>query len=58
MKSIKYKILLSFCLTALVGIVVLGGIISWQLDESLSQQSTQLAAEMTIQTYKNLTYPP
>jgi len=57
MKSIKYKILISFCLTALLSIAILGIVISWKLDKSLSQQSEKLAADMTIRMYETLNLP-
>jgi methyl-accepting chemotaxis protein len=57
MKSIEYKVLISFCLTALLATGFLGIVISWQLDKSLSRQSENLAADLTTQIYKNLDYP-
>jgi hypothetical protein len=57
MKSIKYKILINFCLTALVTIGIVSIIVSWQLDKGLSHQTEKLAADMTTQIYETLNLP-
>ncbi|GAK51863.1 putative signal transduction histidine kinase [Candidatus Moduliflexus flocculans] len=57
MKSIQSKILLSFCLAALMSLLVLGFVVSWKLDKSISAQSEQLAADMAAQKYEALQAP-
>lgn len=57
MKSIKYKILISFCLTALLSIAIVGVVVSTQINSSISQQSEKLAADMTAQMYETLNLP-
>ena len=57
MKSIKTKILTSFCILAVISIAVLGGIVSWKLHASISQQSEDLVADLTARTYKTLDFP-
>ncbi len=57
MKSIKLKILLSFCLTAVVSITILGMVVSIRIKNSISEQSETLAAEMTGTTYQTLNLP-
>ena len=54
MKSIKYRILLNFCVVATVIIAILGVVISWKLSESISYQSRRVATDMTARTYKAL----
>jgi methyl-accepting chemotaxis protein len=54
MKSIKSKILLSFCLIATLIIGLIGVVVSWKLDQSIAQQSEHLVAEMTAQTQQLL----
>jgi len=57
MRHIKHKILLSFCLTALVSIAVISIVVSVKIKSSISQQSDKLAADMTSQTYEALNLP-
>ena len=57
MISIRQKLLLGFCLTALVSIATIGIITSWQLKKSLLQQSKQLGLEMADRIYANLRFP-
>ena len=57
MKSIKYKILISFCVLTIVNIAVLAVVISSKINDSISQQSEKLAADMTARTYKTLNLP-
>ncbi len=54
MKSIKYKILISFCILAIVTIAVLGIVVSWKLSESISRQSAKLSSDMTTRTHETL----
>jgi methyl-accepting chemotaxis protein len=55
MKSIKYKILLSFCITVAVIILALGIIISSRLNASIGKQSELLSNELTAMTNETLT---
>ncbi len=57
MKSIKQKMLLSFCLTALVSITIVGLVVFRKIDDSISQQSEQLATDMTARMYETLNLP-
>lgn len=57
MKSIKYTILLSFCSIAIISIAVLAVIVSWRIQVSMSQQSEELAANLSAQTYNMLDQP-
>ena len=57
MKSITTKMVVSFCLLALLSIFILGGVVSLQINRSISQQSAQLAAEMTGRMYDTLNLP-
>ena len=55
MKSIKYKILLSFCITVAVIILALGIIISSRLNASIGKQSELLSNELAAMTHETLT---
>jgi methyl-accepting chemotaxis protein len=57
MKSIKYKMLGSFCLVAALSIAMVGIVVSGKITNSISQQSAQLAANMTVQMYAMLNLP-
>jgi methyl-accepting chemotaxis protein len=57
MKSIKYKILVSFCTIATISITALAVIVSVKISDSISQQAEKLAANMTNQTYETLNLP-
>lgn len=50
MKSIKTKIMVSFCFAVFIIIFTIIIAVSWKLSSSLSHQSEMLAAEMTSQT--------
>ncbi len=54
MRSIKYEILISFCILAIVSIAVLGIVVSWKLGASIAYQSDQTSAAMTAQLYNAL----
>lgn len=54
MKSIKYKILINFCIVATVSIASLAIVVSWKITDSISQQSEKLAADMTTRMFENL----
>ena len=54
MKNIKYKMLISFCVTATVSIVFMELVVSWKLKEGISTQSAVLASDMMNQTYETL----
>lgn len=57
MQSIKYKLLISFCLTALLSIAIVGIVVSSKISDSISEQSKKLAADMTAQMYATLNLP-
>lgn len=57
MKSIKYKMLLSFCITALISITLLGVVISLKMNQSILQQSESFVADMKQSTYETLYSP-
>ncbi len=57
MKHIQSKIVSSFCLTAFASLAILGFMILWKLDTSISAQSAQLAADMAAQKYESLQAP-
>lgn len=57
MKSIKRKILISFCLTALLSIAIVGIVVSSKISDSILEQSEKLAADMTAQMYETLNLP-
>lgn len=54
MRSIKYTLLLSFCIIAALSIAVLGIVVSWRMSESVAYQSRQISNDMTTQTYEDL----
>ncbi len=54
MKSIKFKILLNFCLTAALIIAALAIVVSWKLSDSISQQSKMLVRDLTTHTNETL----
>ncbi len=54
MKSIKYKLLISFCIIATISITILGVVISWKLGQSILDQSEKLTSDLTTRTYKAL----
>jgi ABC-type transporter Mla subunit MlaD len=54
MKSIKFKILLNFCLAAALIITVLAIVVSWKLSDSISRQSTMLVGDLTEYTNETL----
>lgn len=57
MRSIKYTMIVSFCLVAFTGIAATAAVIFWRIQESLSQQSKNLAANLSAQTYEMLEQP-
>jgi methyl-accepting chemotaxis protein len=57
MKSIKYKMLLSFCITALISVALIGGVISLKMNQSILQQSELFVADMKQSTYETLYSP-
>ncbi|MBW2644862.1 MAG: methyl-accepting chemotaxis protein [Deltaproteobacteria bacterium] len=54
MQSIKFKILLNFCLTAALIVAVLAIVVSWKLSDSISQQSKMLVQDLTEHTNETL----
>lgn len=54
MKSIKYKILVNFCIVAAVIITVIAIVVSWKISQSISQQSKMLANDLTARTNETL----
>jgi len=54
MKSIKYKILVNFCLTIFMIALITGGIVTWRLNLSISKQSEMLSKDVIAQVYKTL----
>jgi len=52
MKTIKQRIMISFCLTVAVTIAVISGTVSWKMNESVSGQSTVMADYMSERTYR------
>ncbi|MDM8548878.1 methyl-accepting chemotaxis protein [Desulfobacterales bacterium HSG2] len=54
MKSIKYKILSSFCITAAIIIMALGILISSELSATIGKQSEMLSNDLTAMTNKTL----
>jgi methyl-accepting chemotaxis protein len=57
MKSIKYKMLVSFCVMAAISILAVAGTVSWKISDSISHQSETFAADMTTRTYETLNLP-
>ncbi len=57
MKSIAYKVLISFCSIAALSIVLIGVAVSWKLDQNISSQSEKLSTAMTAQMYETLNLP-
>lgn len=57
MKSIKYKMLVSFCAIAAISITAVAIVTSNKISESLSAQAEQLSASMTQQMYAVLNLP-
>ncbi|GAK61310.1 methyl-accepting chemotaxis sensory transducer [Candidatus Vecturithrix granuli] len=57
MKSIKYKILISFCTIAAISITALAIVISNKISNSMTAQAEQLSANMTNQIYETLNLP-
>ena len=54
MKSIKYKILVNFCLIIFMIALITGGIVTWRLNLSIAKQSEMLSKDVTTQVYKTL----
>ena len=54
MKSIRWKILISFCLIAAISIGLLEVVVSWKLDENFARQAEKLSTEMITQAYTAL----
>lgn len=54
MRSIKYKILVNFCVTVILIILVIGAVVSWRLNESILQQSSTLSQDVELRSYRNL----
>ena len=52
MKTIKQRILISFCIAVAVTIAVIGIAVSWRMNSSVSQQSKAMAEYMSGRTYK------
>ena len=57
MKSIRYNILGSFCLTAFVSIAILSLVVFMKFDVNVTQQSEKLAETTINQTYETLNLP-
>ncbi len=57
MKSIKYKILISFCAVAAISITALAIVISNKISNSMAAQVEQISALMTNQIYETLNSP-
>ena len=55
MKSIKYKIILSFCITATFIILIMIVLISFRLSSSIGKQSELLSNELAAMTNETLT---
>ena len=51
MKTIKQRILISFCVAVALTIVVIGAGVSWKMSSSVSQQSRVMADYMSARTY-------
>ena len=51
MKTIKQRILISFCIAVAVTIAVIGAAVSWKMNSSVSQQSRAMADYMSARTY-------
>lgn len=54
MKSIKYKILMNFCLIAAVNIGIIVAVVSWKLDQSIAYQSERMSSSTTVRIYDTL----
>jgi len=52
MKTIKQRILISFCAAVAITIVVVGGAVSWKMNSSVSEQSRVMADYMAERTYR------
>jgi methyl-accepting chemotaxis protein len=52
MKTIKQRILISFCIAVAVTIAIIGLTVSWRMNSSVSQQSEAMAQYMSGRTYK------
>ena len=52
MKTIKHRILISFCSAVAITIIVVGGAVSWKLNSSVSEQSRVMADYMAERTYR------
>jgi len=52
MKTIKHRILISFCVAVAITIAVIGGTVSWKMNSSVSQQSKVMADYIAGRTYK------
>ncbi len=50
MKTIKTKIVISFSLTVTLIVGLLGGLVSWELGKSISEQSDMLNEDLILQT--------
>lgn len=57
MKSIAYKMLISFCSVAAVSIVFIGIVVTWKLGEGMTRQSENLSTVMTTRMYDTLNLP-
>ena len=57
MKSITAKMVINFCLIAAISILVLGIVVSVEINQSISQQSEKLAADMMTRMYETLNLP-
>lgn len=53
-KTIKRKMLASFCLLALLSTAVTSGVVSWKLRQSTQEQTAKLTADIIQQTYTTL----
>ena len=52
MKTIKQRILISFCIAVAVTIAVIGAAVSWRMNSSVSDQSKVMADYMAGRTYR------
>ncbi len=57
MRSLKYTIMLTFGLLTLLSMIILGGVVSWKLAQSIEHQTNTLTSMLTERTYENLSSP-
>ena len=52
MKTIKQRILISFCIAVAITIAVIGAAVSWKMNSSVSDQSRVMADYIAGRTYR------